>query len=251
MTCDANMARIANLAGRMSGAISPLSSKQAFLAGMAVGASGTGLGAFLLAKRERLANFFRGRQQESGPGRQSRPKPKPKSIPGLSAGEPARSKPKPIPGLSAGAPAKPKPKSIPGLSQRKPLPTLSDASASQTKLQAVPIGVLGRNGQALTLQNSYRVVRSDGSDTGLAITPHLEQSDNGPSVEKQDAWGITHIGSGALLDGPYQTIAQAQGLASELSTLRWTASTVPTADVNRAKEIIGQYRQRLEGKTAA
>ena len=256
MACDANTSRIAKLAGRMSGAISQLSSKQAFFAGMAIGASGTGLGAFLVAKRQRLANFFRGRQQASGPGRQSRPKPTPKPIPGLAAGSPARSKPKPIPGLADASAAKPKPKPIPGLSKRQPLPTLraepqdealSDASASQTKLQAGPVQVLGRDGQAFTVQNSYRVVRPDGSDTGLAITPHLEQGDKGQTVERPDAWSVTHAGSGALIDGPYPTIAQAQGLATELAALRWTASSVPKADVDRAKALIGQYRQRLEG----
>lgn len=272
MACDANTSRIAKLAGRMSGAISQLSSKQAFFAGMAVGASGTGLGAFLLAKRQRLANVFRGRQPASGPGRQSRPKPTPKPIPGLAGGSPARSKPKPIPGLADASAAKPKP--IPGLSKRQPLPTLraepprpelgtkaqdealSDASASQTKLQAGPVQVLGRDGQAFTVQNSYRVVRPDGSDTGLAITPHLrstwrpaqvEPGDKGQTVERPDAWSVTHAGSGALIDGPYPTIAQAQGLATELSALRWTASSVPKADVDRAKALIGQYRQRLEG----
>jgi len=245
MACDANTSRIANLAGRMSGAISQLSSKQAFFAGMAVGASGTGLGAFLVAKRQRIANLFRGRQQASGPGRQSRPKPTPKPIPGLAAGSPARSKPKPIPGLADAPAAKPKP--IPGLSKRQPLPTLSGASASQTKLQAAPVQVLGRDGKAFTVQNSYRVVRPDGSDTGLAITPHLEQGDKGQTVERPDAWSVTHAGSGALIDGPYPTIAQAQGLATELSALRWTASSVPKADVDRAKALIGHYRQRLEG----
>lgn len=263
MACDANTSRIAKLAGRMSGAISQLSSKQAFFAGMAVGASGTGLGAFLLAKRQRLANVFRDRQPASGPGRQSRPKPTPKPIPGLTAGSPARSKPKPIPGLADASAAKPKP--IPGLSKRQPLPTLraepprpelgtkaqaealSDASASQTKLQAGPVQVLGRDGQAFTVQNSYRVVRPDGSDTGLAITPHLEQGDKGQTVERPDAWSVTHAGSGALIDGPYPTIAQAQGLATELAALRWTASAVPKADVDRAKTLIGHYRQRLEG----
>jgi len=245
MACDANTSRIAKLAGRMSGAISQLSSKQAFFAGMAVGASGTGLGAFLVAKRQRIANVFRGRQQASGPGPQSRPKPTPKPVPGLAAGSPARSKPKPIPGLADASAAKPKP--IPGLSKRQPLPTLSDASASQTKLQAGPVQVLGRDGQAFTVQNSYRVVRPDGSDTGLAITPHLEQGDKGQTVERADAWSVTHAGSGALIDGPYPTIAQAQGLATELSALRWTASSVPKADVDRAKALIGHYRQRLEG----
>jgi hypothetical protein len=247
MACDANTSRIAKLAGRMSGAISQLSSKQAFFAGMAVGASGTGLGAFLVARRQRIAKVFRGRQQASGSGRQSGPKPTPKPIPGLAAGSPARSKPKPIPGLADAPAAKSKPKPIPGLSQRKPLPTLSDAAASQTKLQAAPVRVLGRDGQALTLQNSYRVVRPDGSDTGLAITPHLEQGDKGQTVERQAAWSVTHAGSGALIDGPYPTIAQAQGLATELATLRWTASSVPKADVDRAKALIGHYRQRLEG----
>ena len=92
------------------------------------------------------------------------------------------------------------------------------------------------------------MVRPDGGDTGLAITPHLEQGGDGQVVEKPGAWGVTHARSGALIDGPYQSIAQAQGLATELSALPWAASRVADVDVAQAKQIINHYRQSLPEK---
>jgi len=236
MACDANSSRIARLAGQVSGAISQLSAKQAFLAGVAVGASGTGLGAFLVAKRQRIANRRRGRQQRRKPVRQVIAKPKPQPVPGLSSGS---TKPKPVPGLSSGSPG---PRPIPGV-KPKPIPTLTDTP--QTTLRAAPIRVLDRGGQPFTVKKGYQVLRPDGSQTGLAVTPHLEEGDKGHIVEKPGAWSVTHMKTGALIDGPYPNVAQAQRLATALSSLRWNISTLPKADVDQAKKIIGQYRQSL------
>jgi hypothetical protein len=88
------------------------------------------------------------------------------------------------------------------------------------------------------LVNSYRVLRPDGQDTGLAITPRV--SEEGKEVE--GAWCVTHAASGNLISGPYSSIAQAQGLASQLSPLPWTAPGLSAQDTARAKQIINQYR---------
>jgi hypothetical protein len=249
MSCETASNRISKLAGQISAGIAGLSNKQAFFAGVAVGASGAGLGSLAVARRQKLANFFRRLTDKksdtpprqavpvTGPGpARSGAKPKPRPIPGLASPSRQPKKAKPIPGL----PAK----------QTKTIPILANPSnsAPQTKLQAASIPMQDGQGQTYTPQNSYRVLRPDGSDTGLAITPYLEQGENRQVAEKVGAWGVTHTGTGALLDGPFPSISQAQGLATELSTLRWTAARVPKADVDQARQMIGQYRQSLAEK---
>lgn len=234
MSCETTSNRISKLAGRISAGIAGLSNKQAFFAGVAVGASGTGLGSLAVARRQKLVNFF-GRltnPQSTLPPRQAVPvigpsatrsKPKPKPIPNLAQPSSRSKTPKPIPGLPA----------QPGTTQ----------TTTQTKLKSAAIQMRDGQGQLYTPQNSYRVLRPDGSDTGLAITPYLEQDQNGRVVEKEEAWGVTHTGTGGLLDGPYPSISQAQGLATELSDLRWTEGRIPQADVAQARQIIDRYRQ--------
>ena len=96
-------------------------------------------------------------------------------------------------------------------------------------------------GNPFVAKNSYRVVRDDGADTGLAITPYLEQRE-GQTVPKKDAWSVTHAGSGALVDGPHDSLEQAQGLATKLSALPWTGSMSKT-NIAQAKRIIREYSQ--------
>lgn len=238
MACDTNSNAFTKLAGQMSGAITQLSGKQAFLAGVAVGVAGTGLGTFLVSKRRRLANLFQGQRPGSlTPG--TRPQPVP--IPGLSQTPSVKSKPKPIPGLSATTPAKAKPKPIPGIS---PTAGNTQAIATQTKLRPAEVQVRGNQDEMTKLANSYQVVRSDGTDTGLAVTPHLQPDGR----VKEDAWSVTHVASGALIDGPYESVTQAQGLATNLSGLGWAASRLAQAEVKQAKTMIARFRQSLSEK---
>ena len=95
-------------------------------------------------------------------------------------------------------------------------------------------------GEQFEAQNSYRVLRADGSDTGLAITPYLE-SGQGKTTAKEGTWGVTHTGSGALVDGPYDSVAQAQGLATKLSNLPWNGA-MSKQEIDRAKRIIRAHR---------
>jgi hypothetical protein len=220
-----------------------MSSRKAFFTGLAVGASGTGLGALVVANRRRLANLLRGNQprQAIAVTNQNRP-----------AGKPPRPKPKPIPGLAEGKTrtATPARSPVPALAgkdrrQAKPIPAL----AATTQLKAASVQMQTGDGQPFLAENSYRVVRSDGSDTGLAITPYLEQNgDGGQVAAKANSWGITHTGTGALIDGPYDSLEQAQGLATKLAPLPWAGTAMPKADMNRAKRLIKAYRQSLAGE---
>jgi hypothetical protein len=240
MSCQVESNRVAQFAGRLGAGLSQLSSKQAFFTGLAVGgASGTGLGAVVMANRQRIAGLFRGNSQP----RQAVPVSD-KSQPANGATR-TKSKPKPIPALASGSPTKPKPKPIPGVpksrmanSKPRPIPVLA---TPPTKLQAASIQVQTSGGKPFVAKNSYRVVRDDGADTGLAITPYLEQRE-GQNVPKKDAWSVTHAGSGALVDGPHDSLEQAQGLATKLSALPWTGSMSKT-HIAQAKRIIRAYSQ--------
>jgi hypothetical protein len=220
------------LPARLGAGLAQMSSKQAFFTGLAVGVSSTGLGALIVANRQRLANLLRGNQPRQ-------------AIPMMgqnrSAGQPVR--PKPIPGLAEG---KTKTAAGRGRNKAKPIPAL----AATTRLKAAPIQMQTGDGQPFLAENGYRVVRPDGSDTGLAITPYLEQGGEGKQpVERPKCWGVTHTGTGALVDGPYDSLEQAQGLATKLAPLPWTTGTaMPKADMTRVKRLIKAYRQALAGE---
>jgi hypothetical protein len=237
MACEQRTNRVSKWVCQLSSGIGQLSSKQAFYTGVAVGASGTGVGALALARRHQLARLLGlGPKPISAP-RQAIARPKAKSVPGLS-GSPAKPGSKPIPGLAATAP------------KPKPIPSLATGDPPQTKLQAAPIQMRDSQGQLVTSQNSHRVVRPDGAETGLAITPYLEQKD-GRTVESKTTWGVTHTGTGALIEGPFESVAQAQGLATALAPLRWTKTPLPQADMDRARALIEQHRQTPKPAAAA
>jgi hypothetical protein len=231
MSCDSNSNAIARLVCQASSGISQLDSKRAFYAGLALGAASAGAGAVVVAKRHcfgRAYKKLRGGNATAktallptgSGGAQAIPT---KSVTGQQT-RPRELRPiKPIP--------RPEPKTIPALAR----------AAQETKLKAEPIQMrVGSGGETFTSPNSYRVIRPDGSDTGLAITPGVTQGENGP-VEQPGEWGITHTGTGGLISGPYSDLSKAQQLASQLSGLRWTESNVPKSDVMKAKNIIKAF----------
>lgn len=247
MSCQAESGRLAKFAGRLSSGISQLSSKQAFFTGLAVGASGAGLGATVIANRQRIASLFQRARaprqalavsSQFGPANGTpRAKKQPKPIPALAAGSGGKSKPKPIPGLT---------KSGSSRSTAKPIPVLA---TSPTTLQAAAVKMKTGSGEPFLAKNSYRVVRADGSDTGLAVTPYLEAGQaNGKPAVKADVWGITHTNSGALVDGPYGNIDQAQELATKLSNLSWTG-TMSKQEVGQAQRVVQAHRKSMGGGT--
>ncbi|GIK38113.1 MAG: hypothetical protein BroJett011_19460 [Chloroflexota bacterium] len=115
-------------------------------------------------------------------------------------------------------------------------------------MQTASLKVQTSTGELFAPKNSYRVVRPDGCDTGLAVTPHLEENKNGQPLESDSSWCVTHTGTGALISGPYDTVSKAHNLATQLSVLRWTAVTIPGADVEKARQIIEGYQQFLKDK---
>jgi hypothetical protein len=143
--------------------------------------------------------------------------------------------------LNIGAPSKAGP-------ETKTLPVLP-AKPLETVLELTPIQVQTGSGQPFTPRTSYRVTRSDGTDTGLAITPYIGEDPQGQPLEDDKAWGVTHTSSGALISGPYESVSKAQDLATRLSRLRWAAPTIPGDDIEQAKQIIDEYHTFLAGNS--
>ena len=257
MSCDSNANKVAKMVGQISSGISQLASKRSFYAGVAVGAAGTGLGVLVVSKLRRPKSISQPTLVRVGPagktangnGWSDAQSPRPGSrtnplpLPNLEAattttGSRANPRPLPNPEVLYARGSRANPAAIPVLSARPP----------ETKLQTAALKVQTSAGELFAPKNSYRVVRPDGSDTGLAVTPHLEENENGQPLEQGSSWCVTHTSTGALISGPYDTVSKAHTLATQLSVLRWTAVTIPEADVQKARQIIEGYEQSLKDK---
>ncbi len=93
----------------------------------------------------------------------------------------------------------------------------------------------------------YRVLRANGSDTGLALTPHLDEN-NTP----QDGWVVTHSQTGRMISGPFDTQNEAHNLTSQLATIMtWNQKRMPTNDLRQAATIVTQHRRKQAKSEAA
>lgn len=228
MSCQAQATRFAGLAGRWSGGINRLSSQQAFYSGLAVGATGSGLMSLLVAKRAEIGQFLnRWRAGSSEPAKK----------------EPPANQPRPIPGLGVTSNRLLQKLPTPPTRTPQPIPALA-ARTQPVKLQAGPVRMQLGQAQSYTAADSYRLLRADGSETGLALTPYLTQSGPDQAIKRSEQWGLTHLGSGALVSGPYPSLPEAQDLGQQLTGLDWTKARLPAAEMERAKTIIHAYQPR-------
>lgn len=132
---------------------------------------------------------------------------------------------------------------------------LSPERRVETKLMESRIGLnLGNaNEPALfVVDKGYVLVRPDGSDTGLALTPNLkaETGAGGKAVIREDTsqWWITHIPSGRTVVGqPYDNLEEAHFLGNILAQMDWTRDETEftTADYRRASATVTFFNQTL------
>jgi hypothetical protein len=110
------------------------------------------------------------------------------------------------------------------------------------------------NGQPawFVVNKGHVILRSDGSDTGLAITPALKlgQVKEGFQEVEEDTgrWWLTHIPSGKTLGHrPYASLAEAQLLGSVLAQLDWTRpeNEISDQEITQVSETIRRYNQAL------
>lgn len=96
------------------------------------------------------------------------------------------------------------------------------------------------------------LLRPDGSDTGLALTPNLkaETGADGKAVIREDTsqWWITHIASGrTVTDQAYGNLETAQTLGNILAQMDWTRNETEfsTADYRRTSATVSFFNQSL------
>ena len=233
MACQTNAGLASAAAGRLG--LSRLSSKQAFFAGLTLGATGAGLGALLVARRQGGSPTPRQALAIAPPAGKPARKKQPKPIPALAAGPQT----KPIPGLSTSRPTGAKP--IPGLSPSGRAGVRPIQMGSSTTLQPAAVELATDRGEPLVAKNSYRVMQADGSDSGLALTPHLSEGTQKPS----EAWSLTHTATGKRVAGPFASLEQTHRLATQLSPLGWRGPLLSRAKRAEPKRLIEVHRQTV------
>lgn len=123
-----------------------------------------------------------------------------------------------------------------------------------TRLMPSRVGVFAgedRAGQARWFAvKGYVVTRSNGYDTGLAVTPALKlKNEDGAVEEDTQQWWITHIPSGKHIPGAgaYERPEEAQLLAGVLAQLDWTRSEteLTTAEIRRVGATVSAFNESL------
>jgi hypothetical protein len=108
-----------------------------------------------------------------------------------------------------------------------------------------------KTGQPLRFAvNGYVVLRPNGDDTGLALTPALKISNEDGEVEEDtNRWWVTHIPSGKHIPGAgaYERPEEAQLLASVLAQLDWTRDEheLTTEEIRRVGATVSAFNETL------
>lgn len=102
----------------------------------------------------------------------------------------------------------------------------------------------------LVAENGQVVLRPDGRDTGLALTPSLKlpERPGGPVREDTGQWWLTHISSGKTLGSqPYESPEEAGLLAGLLAQVDWTRDEeeLTTAELKKVNTTIAMFNQLL------
>lgn len=135
--------------------------------------------------------------------------------------------------------------------ERRTSPLLPEKRV-RTHLLGSRIGLrLGREASLVPVEG-YVVLRSDGSDTGLALNPGLKVSQrNGVAavVIEPGQWWLTHIASGKGIAGPYATTEEAHQLAAILGQVDWTRGEkeLASTEIEQLRETVKAFNRKDEG----
>lgn len=112
------------------------------------------------------------------------------------------------------------------------------------------VGLDGDRPVWLVAENGQVVLRLDGRDTGLAITPSLKlpERPGEPVQEDTRQWWLTHISSGKTLGSqPYESLEEVGLLAGLLAQVDWTRdeAELTTAELKKVNTTIAMFNQLL------
>jgi len=286
VSCTQSATRFARLAGRLGAGVGRLANQRGFYAGLALGSVGLIGAGLVAAARRRSRGQGKAPAALIDPGQAPRldPRPRVKPLDSPAAGErcagcqaAAGRKPGAWYRLNGRsycpdcAPAAANRAGVDLVAPTGPLPAAVVTSTNQqtssrsrpdylaaerrvrTKLAESRVGVYAGPDQAGQPRwyavDGYVVLRPDGTDTGLALTPALRQSEPAGVVEADTGrWGVTHIPSGKHVPGAdaYGGPQEAQGLAGLLAQLDWTRAE---AELTPAE--IGQVEATVRAFNAA
>ena len=94
----------------------------------------------------------------------------------------------------------------------------------------------------------YTVLRAhDRRETGLIITPAFKVDSSGQVQVNKTSWFVNYSKVGQPVGGPFRTLQQAEGLASELARLGWNRAIEEFSDeeIRGLVRLANNYRNGL------
>ena len=90
-------------------------------------------------------------------------------------------------------------------------------------------------------------VLARGQETGLSLTPEVKVEAGGQVRINKGRWFVNYDQAGKAIAGPFESIKQAQGMASLLANLNWNCRVeeIPEEDVRTASAMGREYREEL------
>lgn len=237
MSCEAG-SRATGWAGRIGAGIEQLSNRRGFYAGLTLLTAGLVASGLELAVG---AGLLAAARRGSDPA-QSRPPPR----------ELGGGKKEPVSAAAGSSGKKRTPVDFGRDSSSRSSDLLSPKRRVDVRLVRSRVGLYaGQDEQGpviYAVENGYVVLRPDGTDTGLAVTPLLKM-ENGRPVEDDSGWSITHIPSGKSIPGagPYGRREEARLLAGLLAQLDWSRdeTELSGADIRRTAATVSAYNAAL------
>lgn len=123
---------------------------------------------------------------------------------------------------------------------------LESADPDSVRLEAGAVDIISASGW-IRIPRGYHVLRKDGTRTGLAITPWVEEK-QGELVMTPDSWVITHLSSGLAMTQPYSSVAEARLLVSILAQIDWRrrAEAIWRREMEATAQVVKSYNEVLD-----
>ena len=103
----------------------------------------------------------------------------------------------------------------------------------------------------VTQVEGYTVLRArDRQETGLTITPAVKIDGNGQVQVNKNSWFVNYDRVGQPVGGPFKSLGEAQGLASELARYDWNRAIEEFSDeeIRGSVRLANNYRENLAFK---
>ena len=100
-------------------------------------------------------------------------------------------------------------------------PMLPKISTKGRRLALKPAWI---NAGGLKNLDGYEVFLTDGTRTGLTLTPEVKVDENGNVIINKTRWFVNYDWAGRAIGGPYESLNQARSMASMMAQFNWMRS---------------------------